>query len=244
MPLISIITVVKDDFDALRHTLVGVLSGFTDDIEWIIVDGTPNREQVELIAKEVSFPVTIISESDKGPYDAMNKGTAIAAGEWLLYMNAGDKPFITNTLLDFISMISHKGIVYSDTLYAFKKRSRLKKTRFNGSFHSGMPFCHQSVLFSDKLKPHLVYNTDYTYAADYDLLLSLKNNLVPMDYYPGYIAEVDPYGISNLNQVAVTREQVFIAKSRGIRGCRFHVMVGVRYLLAGLADVLHVFRIL
>lgn len=242
MPLISIITVVKDDFDALRKTRQGIINGCVDEIEWIIVDGTPNREQVESITEDLSFPIKIISEPDKGPYDAMNKGTAIASGEWLMYMNAGDKPFITNMLLEFISMISHKGVVYSDTLYAYKNRVKLKKARSLDDFRSGMPFCHQSVLFSGKLKSELVYNIAYKYAADYDLLLSLKNKLVPMDFYPKFIAEVDPYGISNLHQVAVTREQYGIAKKRGFTGGLFHLMMGKRFLLAGVADVLHVIR--
>ena len=241
MPLISIISVVKDDFKALSHTRVGVLSGFTDNIEWIIVDGTPDRRQVELIVGDVSFPVKIISEPDKGPYDAMNKGTAMASGEWLLYTNAGDRAYITTKLLEYISAApADVGVVYADTLYAYKNRVKLKKVQAADDFRSGMPFCHQSVLFSGKLKSELVYNTAYKYAADYDLLLSLKNKSVPMAYYPSFIAEVDPYGISNRHQFAVTREQYGIAKKRGFKGGLFYLTMAKRFLLAGLADFMHV----
>ncbi|WP_345841992.1 glycosyltransferase [Shewanella algae] len=93
MTKLSIVTVCYNDLNGLKKTVNSV--GFErklcgDDVEYIIVDGFSTdgtKAYLDEVANSVSL---IISEPDKGLYDAMNKGAKVANGKFILYMNAGD----------------------------------------------------------------------------------------------------------------------------------------------------------
>lgn len=97
---LSIITVNRNNAAGLERTLNSVLPQTFNDFEHIIVDGASDDDSVEIIKryeKESSLstlktphPIRWISERDKGVFDAMNKGIAMAEGEYLLFLNSGD----------------------------------------------------------------------------------------------------------------------------------------------------------
>ena len=90
MNKISVITVCYNDAENLRKTLASIASQTARrDIEHIVIDGGSKDETKILLEgnKEID---KWISEADKGLYDAMNKGIAMASGEYLWFMNAGD----------------------------------------------------------------------------------------------------------------------------------------------------------
>lgn len=87
---ISIITVTYNAEKVLAKTLDSIRKQEYNNIESIIVDGASNDRTVDII-KEYSDVVTNwISESDKGLYDAMNKGLDMATGDYVWFLNAGD----------------------------------------------------------------------------------------------------------------------------------------------------------
>lgn len=104
---ISIITVCKNAEIAIERTILSVVSQTYNNIEYIIVDGASTDGTLDIIKKyekEVSsrhastcpefiegrFTLHYISEPDTGIYQAMNKGTEMATGDYLLFLNAGD----------------------------------------------------------------------------------------------------------------------------------------------------------
>lgn len=95
-PLISIITVCFNSEDVIDKTISSVLHQLYDKIEYIIIDGASRDNTVQIAEKyrkrfrKRGYKYTIISEPDKGIYDAMNKGIKYASGVLIGYINAGD----------------------------------------------------------------------------------------------------------------------------------------------------------
>lgn len=117
---ISVITICYNAVNDIERTIRSVLDQTFDDIEYIVVDGaskdgTPDRVRA-LFAEYPQRNVKLISEPDKGIYDAMNKGIKAASGEWLSMMNAGDVFSSANVLTEVFSNSIPENItfLYSD----------------------------------------------------------------------------------------------------------------------------------
>lgn len=89
-PLISVITVSYNAGEAIKETILSVINQESDDYEYIIVDGGSTDETLGII-KEYQDKITLwVSESDRGIYDAMNKGIKLANGRYICFINSGD----------------------------------------------------------------------------------------------------------------------------------------------------------
>jgi glycosyltransferase involved in cell wall biosynthesis len=90
-PVLSVITIVYNNARDIDRTLLSVLNQIYDGIEYIVVDGASNDGTLEIIKRYESRIAKLISEKDKGIYDAMNKGLALATGDYVIFMNSGDE---------------------------------------------------------------------------------------------------------------------------------------------------------
>ncbi|MDA2912730.1 glycosyltransferase [Acidobacteriia bacterium AH_259_A11_L15] len=89
-PLVSVITVVRDGEKYLEQTIQSILNQTYDNIEYIIVDGASTDGTLDIVRKYEEQIAYWISEPDQGLYDAMNKGSIIATGDYALYLHEGD----------------------------------------------------------------------------------------------------------------------------------------------------------
>lgn len=176
-PLISIITVVRNDAERLRHTLTGLAPFKGVRTENIVVDGASTDHTLEVIKSLPEIVDRYISEPDKGIYDAMNKGTSVARGDYLLFLNAGDE-LLTNlenlvsTVSDAPVLIYGKVNMYAaDGRFLYCKGKPLKKVN---QFLKGMPLCHQGILYRRDRMP--AYDLRYPVYADRALTYHLVNN--------------------------------------------------------------------
>lgn len=87
---ISIITVCYNSEKTIGDTLQSVREQKYGNIEHIIVDGLSKDSTLAVVAAEGSHVTKIVSEKDKGIYDAMNKGIALATGDVIGFINADD----------------------------------------------------------------------------------------------------------------------------------------------------------
>lgn len=90
---LSIITITYNNLVGLRKTADSVLEQTVSDFEWIIIDGASTDGTKEYLAAKLQFTnckLQIISEPDRGIYNAMNKGIRLAQGEYIQILNAGD----------------------------------------------------------------------------------------------------------------------------------------------------------
>ncbi len=89
-PKVSIVTVVYNDVKHIEGTILSVTRQNYSNIEYIVIDGGSTDGTVDVIKKYDDKIAYWVSEPDKGIYDAMNKGIAVATGEWILFRNCGD----------------------------------------------------------------------------------------------------------------------------------------------------------
>ena len=87
---ISIITVCYNSATTIRDTIESVLAQSCQDIEYIIVDGASKDGTMKIVEEYGDKIATVVSESDKGIYDAMNKGIGLATGDVVGMLNSDD----------------------------------------------------------------------------------------------------------------------------------------------------------
>lgn len=169
-PYFSIITAVYNAESGLEKTANSLLAQDFGDFEWIIVDGG-SRDQTLDIARNLSDPArdTIISEPDKGVYDAMNKGLHLAKGEVVQFLNANDW-LASNQVLTTIADHFKDGVdaVYGDTQLSLNDGRLVDRpAREPGAhLHRRMPFSHQA--FFVRRMVHLQYPFDIRFRVSAD----------------------------------------------------------------------------
>ncbi len=178
---ISVITVTYNAEEVLLRTLKSVERQSFKNIEHLIIDGA-SKDGTLAIAEEykqrVSYDVTILSEPDKGIYDAMNKGLRLAQGDYLVFLNAGDCLHAADTL----ELIEERGerreepaVIYGDTdivddegrFLGHRHLSAPEKLSWK-SFRRGMLVCHQSFYVRRDIAATIPYNLNYRFSADVD----------------------------------------------------------------------------
>ncbi|HCE2121655.1 TPA: glycosyltransferase [Vibrio parahaemolyticus] len=174
---VSIITVCYNSSATIEDTIKSVKSQTYKDIEYIIIDGgsTDNTNQ---IVNNYSECVDIhISESDKGLYDAMNKGLDLATGDLIGILNSDDILSGTTVIQKIVDASENSDGVYADI--GFYDQSLTKKVRHYSSkrFHKGrfsrgfMPAHPSFYLKRAVIEKVGYYSLDYKIAADFDFLV-------------------------------------------------------------------------
>ena len=90
-PLISVITVVRNGAATIESTIQSFLGQDRSGCEYIVVDGASTDDTPQVVAAYRDKIDHCLSEPDKGVYDAMNKGLALARGRWVYFLNCGDQ---------------------------------------------------------------------------------------------------------------------------------------------------------
>jgi len=164
-PLISVITVVFNDFSHIEQTIQSIINQSSDHVEYIIIDGGSTDGTLEIIKQYDEQIDYWISEPDNGIYDAMNKGITALQGDFHNFMNSCDF---------FIDMKSFEGNYHSTffkTIYPrFDGNNNICKVK---SIKYSIPYCHQGIIYS---KPKLLFNLKYKYASDY--LYTIEKSLI------------------------------------------------------------------
>ncbi|MBV6641971.1 MAG: glycosyltransferase [Cyclobacteriaceae bacterium] len=211
---ISVITVTYNSAKTLRRTLESVKAQDHPDIEHIIVDGASTDGTVDLIKKSCALTRSDdsqtsyrwISEPDKGMYDAINKGIEMATGEVIGILNSDDcysEETILSQVADAFSDDELEAI-YGDIRFVQKHKGKTQRYYSAKHFHPGKftwgympphPSFYARKATYEKLGG---YQTDYTIAADYELLIRfLFTNRIKTRYLPLLMVDMLPGGLSN-----------------------------------------------
>lgn len=189
MITISVVTITFNAAKHLKSTLDSVLMQSYPHVEHLIVDGASTDDTLSIASayEEVSnnaeneHVIRIQSEPDKGLYDAMNKGLALASGDYVVFLNAGDAFPATDTL-EQVALIAeggdgedHPAVVYGDTdiideMGNFVRHRRLQppETLSWHSFKEGMLVCHQAFYARLDIARCVTYDLRYRFSADVD----------------------------------------------------------------------------
>jgi hypothetical protein len=183
VPHLSIITVTYQAAKVLPITLQSVAAQTWKAWEHIFVDGGSRDgtlAQIEAYA-QTQEGVWYLSEPDRGLYDAMNKGLAMARGEYVCFLNAGDSFWAADTLERlFTGAPPEADVLYGEHVEVDETGQILPTPRHRpypegalsmSHFRTGMRICHQALIVRRRLAPS--YDLRYPLAADLDWSIRL-----------------------------------------------------------------------
>lgn len=190
--LITIVTVTYNAEGTLERTLKSVEMQTHGNVEHIIIDGASKDETLAIAQaykeRNDDRDIRIVSEPDKGLYDAMNKAIAIANGEYICFLNAGDKLHNPQTLEFIVHIAQHNpdaGVIYGDTDIVDDNGMKLRDRRLSPpkrlnwrSFKNGMLVCHQSFYARRSIVP--AYDLSYRFSADFDWCVRIMKKAATM----------------------------------------------------------------
>lgn len=183
---ISVITVTYNAAHCLQRTLDSVMSQRYPCVEHWIVDGASKDNTVAIAEKykrqsenaNNGHMVSILSEPDKGLYDAMNKGLRLATGEYIIYMNAGDffpNEEVLGEIASKASANPKPAVIYGDTdivddngIYIGKRHLLPPENLSWHSFRHGMLVCHQAFYAHIDIAKKHEYDMRYRHSSDID----------------------------------------------------------------------------
>ncbi len=245
-PVLSIITVCFHAKDQVLATLNNVLTQTWSDFEYLVIDGGSDDGTAELLESlapsfsERGISFRCRSEPDRGIYDAMNKGVRMAAGEWLLFLNAGDLLADPQVLARAFEETPDAKILYGDTICIYQGKQKLYPALPLSHLSYEMAFCHQSAFVRRELLSGQPYDVSYKICADHHFFLSMYLKGIPFARLPFPVSVYEIEGCSDRNKLLSHREQHRMQKELGIfrltpswllREIRFYLKQSLKSLL-------------
>ena len=208
---LSIITIAKDNLDGLCNTMASVANQTWRDFEYIIVDGASTDGSVEAIKQfeqdneKSAQPIVLkwVSEPDKGIYNAMNKGTLMAEGEYCLYLNSGDCLYEADTLQKSFALNKNYDIFWGKMLFVSSDGSKDIRCTDRIDLDPFMLFLqtipHQSCFIKRSvLLEENMYDEKYRIVSDHKLLYkTVVVDKRPSAFIDVLVSVMDGNGISS-----------------------------------------------
>ena len=175
-PTFSVITVCYNAEATIEDTIQSVISQTYHHVEYIIIDGASKDHTMDIVNRYRDRIAIVVSEPDKGIYDAMNKGISLATGDYLCFLNAGDSFHEDDTLQLAAHSIREAllpDVIYGETALVDHEGHFLRMRRLSApdtltwkSFRMGMLVCHQAFFAKRELAEP--YDLRYHFSADFD----------------------------------------------------------------------------
>ena len=192
MNKVTIITVCYNAVKVIEDTIKSVVNQTYPEKEYIIIDGGSVDGTVDIIKQYYGQIDYWISESDKGIYDAMNKGILKATGDYINFMNAGDSFYSDTVLQSFFSLIDTKtDIAYGDTMMVYNVASVLRKPDPLEGVLSHMVFGHQSTFIKAAYHKSHLFDLSYRSSGDYHFFYNSYVNGAKFQYIPVVVANYE-----------------------------------------------------
>ena len=234
---ISIITATYNSAATVKDTLRCIQQQDHPDIEHIIVDG---RSTDNTLAIAAGFPhvAKIVSEKDKGIYDAMNKGIAAATGEVIGILNSDDIYMDASVLSTIAQVFADPAVktAYADLQYVQQEDTdKIIRTWKTGTFHQknfyyGWMPPHPTFFVRKEVYDQAgLFNISLQSSADYDIMLRILLKLnIPAHYIPRVIVKMRTGGMSNAslwNRLRANKEDRLAWKLNGLEPYFFTLLM-------------------
>ena len=247
--IISIVTITYNAEKVLQRTLDSVRSQTYKDIEHLIIDGASTDNTLRMVQEYsthhsplTTHQIKIISEPDRGIYDAMNKGLRLATGDYIVFMNAGDTFHDERTLERVVVSLNLSerrdiptdsegkpplsgrfGGAYGDTNIVDSEGRFLRKRHLSvpdhltwRSFKQGMLVCHQAFYARLDIARDIPYDLQYRHSADVDwcirVMKEAEQRHLALVRVPGVVADFMDGGNTTQNHRASLRERFTVMR--------------------------------
>ena len=201
-PLVSIITVVRNGAATLAQCMASVFAQSYDNIEYIVIDGDSSDGTLAIIEDAAAHIDYYVSEPDDGIYHAMNKGLALAFGDYVLLLNADDW-YRCDAVACLVEAASRSGadVTHADATL-IDARGRHAGTRraelHDGLYTSHCPLRHETMLVRRAVYDRLGgYDASYRINADYAYIMTLYAADTSFCHVPEALLHFRLSGISN-----------------------------------------------
>ncbi len=189
---ISIITVCYNSASTIEDTIKSVISQDYADLEYIIIDGGSTDETLKIVGKYQDKIAKVVSEPDRGIYDAMNKGIKLASGDIVGIINSDDF-YSDNKVLDKVAGVISGGVdaCYGDLAYV-NRQDVSKQVRYwkAGEYEKrklsyGWIMPHPVFFVKKEVYNRFgLFNLSFKIAADYELMLRFLLKGISVVYIP------------------------------------------------------------
>ena len=200
LPKITVVTVVHNGKNSLEETIRSISSLSYPNIEYIIIDGGSTDGTLEIIERYKSYIKLWISESDRGIYDAMNKGILYSKGEFIWFINSGD---IALNLDEFYLDMKKECEAYAYCYPVIKKydnHEELSTRRITNP--------HQGIIYRRIVFDIIGLYEDYKLISDRVFFDEIRRQGLKLYYGTHPVATYDMYGISaSPNSKKLTRHE-------------------------------------
>lgn len=227
---VSIITVCYNSEQTIAHTLQSVARQTYPDIEYIVVDGLSKDNTLQVIKEHGTRVTKLISEKDKGIYDAMNKALALATGDVIGFINADDFYASDDAVALAVSALERSGAdsCYGDLCYVEQSDiSKIVRYWRSNEYQDGLferGWCPPHPTFFVRRSVYQAYgffNLNYRIAADVELMARfLAARKITSCYLPKVLIEMRMGGTTNrsfTNVITQNREIRRALRSLGLR---------------------------
>lgn len=175
-PKISIITATYNAADTLEQTIVSVINQTYSNKEYIIIDGGSTDGTIDIIKKYEDKISYWVSESDKGIYEAFNKGVRVATGDYIEFIGADDCFCDCDVISRVAEKIEDTVDILSCCQYAVEEHTGYQKeyTNFlarNRATYSGGMVPHGSMFVKKEILEKYPFDESYKIAGDYKFFL-------------------------------------------------------------------------
>ena len=194
--VVSVVTINKDNGVGLERTLSSVAAQRGVDIQSIVIDGGSSDRSREVIAQFSNLIDAWISEPDRGIWHAQEKGLSRASGQWVIFMNSGDRFFDDVALSDLLNCGAYADIVHG---YAIQD-GWFSPMRFREFLYQGMPFSHQACIARRDLFDTVGFDSGCL-VADFKFLIDAYVGGAIFEGTDVVVAGLQPIGVSTTQTV-------------------------------------------
>jgi glycosyltransferase involved in cell wall biosynthesis len=196
-PVVTVITAVLNGAQSIERSMSSVIGQTFSSFEYIIIDGGSRDNTVDILRRYEDSIEYWVSEPDRGIYDALNKGVAVARGEWLYFLGADDLLVDPRVLEKVFDRSRDTLFIYGDVLYG--DSGAIYGGAFSRRMLTERNICQQGIFYSSDLFSRMgPFDIKYPLLADwlYNMrVFSLKESRP--DHLDMVIAEYSLSGASS-----------------------------------------------
>lgn len=197
-PRFSIVTVNLDNHAGLAATWHSLCDQTFGDFEWIVVDAVSRDGSIDFLHALEDDRLALICEPDRGLYDGMNKGLDRARGDFLLFLNSGDRLAASDVLRRIAdwSRLEQADIVYGDATEIGPQSTMVKRAMPHFLVAYSMFTHHQAIFYRRAFIASTRYDLSFRRVADWALTATLLKRGARARHVDLMVCHFDRGGIS------------------------------------------------